>query len=97
MSTLEKLGVLPLAPPEELLPPLDIPPLEAPPLEAPPLEEPDDLSLPEAPLDEDPGLRIPTMLDPGGEHGGPCLLRERRAGDGKQGRGRRGCNHVQNH
>lgn len=68
VSTLEKLGALLLAPPDALLPPLDMPlpdepPLEAPPLEAPPLDMPDDplllpvapgdLSLlPEAPLEE---------------------------------------------
>jgi hypothetical protein len=63
VSTAEKLGVMPLAPPEAPVPPLDAPPLEAPPLEAPPLGVPDDplllpvalgdLSLlPEAPLEE---------------------------------------------
>jgi hypothetical protein len=44
VSTVEKLGALVLAPPDALLPPLDMPlpeePLEAPPLEAPPLEAP---------------------------------------------------------
>lgn len=63
VSTVEKLGALVLAPPDALLPPLDMPLLDEPPLEAPPLDAPDDplllsvalgdLSLlPEAPLEE---------------------------------------------
>src|SRR5690606_25599495 len=71
LSTVVKLGMEPLAPPaaplpdgipleppEELLPPLDMPPEEPPlePPEEPPLEPPDALGVELEPLEDDPEL-----------------------------------------
>ena len=61
VSTLEKLGALVLAPPDALLPPLDMPLPDAPPLEAPPLEAPP-LDAPPLDMPDDPLLLLPVAL-----------------------------------